>query len=289
MFKKENNKEGEVYSEIIYMNDHIYNISTALGMDIKSTYEDRVQYMINNIKDESLFYLSNIIMYVKASYNNTNLLEFIPLCSNMKYISAQAIDIEKGEIHFLMCGDISHYKNLFRNSDNVNNKILLSVKEQLYQVESVYFNDFIKDGLMKYDSFLNYNPTEKINMTFRQNGFTILDIDNYDKIQYILRQKEIFKDIQFRSILDLLTITFKSQSEVLNIPYKEIYKEFNEDLLDTIKDSVLDYINHPDNSTRETIETILQPSYKKMIEYADKNVEQKEFYEDVDEVVNYID
>lgn len=289
--KKKSTPEGYVYSEILYMNDYIFTISTALGFGIRNIndYEERVQFIINNMKYEKNMSLSNIVMYVKISKDIT-LIPFLYLC---KDIDIKMI-VDDKDTHLLLGGSISAFKEIFRRSSDLNNKILLSIKEQLYQIECVFFEDFIKDGLMKRENFLNYNNYEdKISVSYNEDGITFLEIDDINCIICKLQNKGLYDEndenkYNFRSIIELLTIVTKMESVVNIMPYKDIYRPFNAHIAEAINKIGYDYVRDSNHSPVDNVEELFKPRYKELIEYSGET-EQKEFYEDVDEIVEYKD
>jgi len=281
------NNKGNIYSEIIYMSNYINTISYTLRVKQEDSYENKLRVIKQNIQQdekESLKY-SNIIIYIRIP-ENIILGALLPLIDS-NLIKRYFRD-EKKDMNLLLSGSIYEFKELFRNSNDLHNSLLLSIKEELYQIESIFFEDFIQDDIMKQIKFGDYSPKDIF--MIKDDKIELLDISNIDLIISRLSEMGLYSEdkFTFRDIIDILYIIVNLTGKIEIKQYKAIYEKFQGTLLEWLGNNNLEYLSIPYNTTGETIESLFIPKYKKSSEYTEQNV-QKEFYEDVDELVEYRD
>lgn len=145
--------DGTVENEVVYVSDCSYLVSKAaricIGQDVEEDYEKRLMHIARVALrgHESTFEHTNIIMMLH--FNTSLYSEFINLASAMRYLNWK-VRQDKNNIHVLIGGTIRAYKNAIRFCpDCIHNPFISSIKEVLYScTESVYYDDFIKDGVM---------------------------------------------------------------------------------------------------------------------------------------------
>ena len=145
--------DGVVENEVVYVSDSSYLVSKAaricIGQDVEEDYEKRLMHIARVALrgHESTFEHTNIIMMLH--FNTSLYSEFIDLVSAMRYLNWK-VRQNKNNIHVLIGGTIRAYKNAIRFCpDCIHNPFISSIKEVLYScTESVYYDDFIKDGVM---------------------------------------------------------------------------------------------------------------------------------------------
>lgn len=219
-FKKEKEiMKGTIYSNFIYCNNHVDIIYTACKECYKGKlnddFEGKLKYIGDkvNLGHESVLEHSNIVTYYEFSKEYINeLTEVLTVC---KYVYPK-IKMENGKIHFIIAGSIRGYKYIIRNINNYDNRIMKEILNQMYNLYSCYFIDFIKDNIMDQDRFIDIEDcTSLISYNYNYNNSEKIDYINYDNISLIYNKcKNIISN---DDILDMATVTiyFKDVSRII--------------------------------------------------------------------------
>ena len=215
-------------SIVLYQSDAVNTIFNMYCGSNNFVYDYKANYISNKIQEDGddILKFSNIIMYLTipdTNDYNKELLE-IALSSRLSIKTAE----EKDTIHVLISGSIYEYKNLIRNTNNQNNRLIKEIITLLYQTNSCFFKDFIEFGIMNERRFNNFTD-DSTYTNFEYIRDINMDIVNLDDINFNTNKSyskiinEVISKFKYEDLLDLLNIT---------INFKNITRKSLNELLD---------------------------------------------------------
>jgi flavin-dependent thymidylate synthase len=143
------------FSDASYMSS--YAAKMCVGQEVEKDYDKRLNHVsrVVNRGHESTIAHSNIIMLI---FFDTKLsVKFAEISKALKFTEYATSEQDNGTIALLIGGSIRAYKYFFREAKDLNNIFCVAIKNTLYQsTEYVFFEDFIKDGIMFEDEFKYY-------------------------------------------------------------------------------------------------------------------------------------
>ena len=204
-------------SIVLYQSDAVNTIFNMYCSSNNFVYDYKANYISNKIQEDGddILKFSNIIMHLTipdTNDYNKELLE-IALSSRLSIKTAE----EKDTIHVLISGSIYEYKNLIRNTNNQNNRLIKEIITLLYQTNSCFFKDFIEFGIMNERRFNNFTD-DSTYTNFEYIRDINMDIVNLDDINFNTNKSynkiinEIISKFKYEDLLDLsnITINFKN-------------------------------------------------------------------------------
>ena len=267
---------GVVDFRCIYQDNNIENIFRGIfGGDKKEiNYSNQVDYIKDNIRNndylKSLIEGSSCIINLFLIDKKIDINKLIEVALEFKGKISVTSDDEN--YYWLLSGSISDYKNLIKYS-NINNEIIQSVIESMYQTNSLYFEDmydimdktlFVDDDnivlkykpiSLEYGALCEITPVKHVYDAVKQYGFDIKDIFNVSSIVYM---DEI-------------------ASTLIKVPLFEFYRN----IIKPIRDEDCHYIQEELDKTYPQLTKYIKPVYKSV----DEDVES---YNEIDEAVGEI-
>lgn len=218
-------------SIVLYQSDAVNTIFNICYGSNNFAYDYKTNYISDKINEngDAILKFSNVILYLTipdTNDYNKELLE-ITISSRLCIKTSQ----EKDTIHVLIGGSIYEYKNLIRNTNNQNNRLIKEIITLLYQTNSCFFKDFIEFGVMNERRFNNFTD-DSTYTNFEYIRDNNMDIVNLDDINFSTNKSynkiinEIISKFKYEDLLDLLNITInfknitrKSLIELLNFGF----------------------------------------------------------------------
>lgn len=151
--------DGEIEYEIIGLSDASYLVSKAaricVGQDAVADYEERLKHVSRVIGRGHESTLEHTNLVVLLHFNDTMMEEFIQTCGLFHFLNFHATKTDDTH-HVLMGGSLHAYKQVIRRSTDPNhNSFIRVIKDILYCTsESVFYEDFISDGVMEEGRFV---------------------------------------------------------------------------------------------------------------------------------------
>lgn len=216
--------KGSIYSNTVYTNNHLEIVSEAFrecwGSAPKETFEDKLGYVSRGVRmgHESVLEHSNVI--TQYMFNKDYLQELAEVLTCCKYLNTKVYD-HNGILILIIGGSIRGYKHIIRTIKNPENRLAKVILEEMYNLHSCYFVDFIDDGIMDQNRFLDVEDESLVNRNSVL-GKEYYDIINIDDINTIYNncicnsQLDVVDDM-----LDMTTITihFKNISRLISQQY----------------------------------------------------------------------
>lgn len=214
VFKKQDKIQiGDIDGYLIDQNDHINIVHNACKLCYERptegfTYEQKSKYIADKIKvgHESILEHSNIIIKLEAPLSLFK--DYTEFSELLKFVNIKTI-IKNDMLFLMIAGSIRGYKHIIRYNKNPYNKFVIAIKELMYQLDSCYFVDFIKDDIMVENKFLDIEMDNNNPLLYDDNLISIVDMG---KIKY----DEDFTDII--DMLDMYTVSvlFKKVPRVIS-------------------------------------------------------------------------
>ena len=151
--------DGEIEYEIIGLSDASYLVSKAaricVGQDAVMDYEKRLKHISRVVGRGHESTLEHANLVIILHFNDSMMKEFIQTCGLFHFLNFHVTKIDD-TYHVLMGGSLHAYKQVIRRSIYPNhNSFIRVIKDILYCTsESVFYEDFIKDGVMEEDRFV---------------------------------------------------------------------------------------------------------------------------------------
>ena len=151
--------DGEIEYEIIGLSDASYLVSKAaricVGQEVVMDYEDRLKHISRVIGRGHESTLEHTNLVVLLHFNDSMMEEFINTCGLFHFLNFHVTKTD-GIHHVLMGGSLHAYKQVIRRSIDPNhNSFINIIKDILYCTsESVFYEDFIADGVMEESRFV---------------------------------------------------------------------------------------------------------------------------------------
>lgn len=151
--------DGEIEYEIIGLSDASYLVSKAaricVGQDAVMDYEKRLKHISRVVGRGHESTLEHTNLVVILHFNDSMMEEFIQTCGLFHFLNFHVTKTD--DIHHVLIGGSLHaYKQVIRRSTDPNhNSFIRVIKDILYCTsESVFYEDFIKDGVMEEGRFV---------------------------------------------------------------------------------------------------------------------------------------
>lgn len=151
--------DGEIEYEIIGLSDASYLVSKAaricVGQEVVMDYEDRLKHISRVIGRGHESTLEHTNLVVLLHFNDSMIEEFIQTCGLFHFLNFHVTKTD-GIHHVLLGGSLHAYKQVIRRSIDPNHSSFIRViKDILYCTsESVFYEDFIADGVMEESRFV---------------------------------------------------------------------------------------------------------------------------------------
>lgn len=152
---------GDLSASLISFTDASYMTSLGakmcIGQGVEEDYSKRLAHISRVIGrgHESTAAHSNIIMLLLMDASFCP--KFTEISNALHFTEFVTAEQEDGSIAVLIGGSVRAYKYFFREAKDLSNPICIAIKEILYQsAESVFFEDFIEDGIMDKEKFRFY-------------------------------------------------------------------------------------------------------------------------------------
>jgi len=153
IIKQKVDEYGDLSATLLSFSDASYMSSLAakmcIGQEPDEDYEKRLDHIsrVVNRGHESTIAHSNIVILLLMDKNFSE--KFTEVSNALKFTDYAVSKQEDESIAILIGGSIRAYKYFFREVRDLSNPICTVIKETLYQsAESVFFEDFIADGIM---------------------------------------------------------------------------------------------------------------------------------------------
>ena len=151
--------DGEIEYEIIGLSDASYLVSKAaricVGQDVVMDYEKRLKHISRVVGRGHESTLEHTNLVVLLHFNDSMMEEFIQTCGLFHFLNFHATKMDD-IYHVLLGGSLHAYKQVIRRSTDPNhNSFIRVIKDILYCTsESVFYEDFIKDGVKEEGRFV---------------------------------------------------------------------------------------------------------------------------------------
>ena len=208
LFKKKNvvkveskGYDNHLYCSLVHTNDYITLIHNACKLCYNAKYEKDYEGMRTYVEKrcktghESILEHSNIIMMLEVGKNYLGELnEVISCCRYLNVKVSEGTDIDS---IVYIGGSLRGFKHIVRTIKNPCNRVYKEIFNCLYEIDKVIFPDFIAEGIMDENKFIErerQNCTQSIN----REKYTIVNIDDVSIL-----------GLDFYDLMDLATITVK--------------------------------------------------------------------------------
>lgn len=208
----------EIQSNIIWATDCVDIISQCCAIcyntDISNkSYDDKATYIGKRIASghESICRHSNIVIHIffpdknqiSDKYSN-DIDEVIDACRYVKH----KIITHANTKSILLSGSIAGYKWVIRHISNNNNSVLKCIMDELYKFNSIFFQDFIDDGIMNESLFEDLKLFSQFKPVEIKESTDKIDIINMDNIKYVYDKMSKYGYSEY-DLMDFLTVTIK--------------------------------------------------------------------------------
>lgn len=230
--KKSKEKEIQalpIEAHLLGMNDAIRICANACGCcwdkEVPDDFEGMAKYVANRSKigHTSILEHSNFVLYLSIPEIYRD--DLLYLLSNTRYLNTALFSIEEdSNNHLIIGGSFRGYADLFREANDLNNAVLMSIRNMLYNyAHSCAFEDICDMGLMDKSMFKNIEPDEDYNKLLNDldydvesDLFTILGLDSITKLYTNLYHinKAVSEKVTTYDLIKFVTISvmFKNMS-----------------------------------------------------------------------------
>lgn len=152
--------DGKIEYEIIGLSDASYLVSKAaricVGRDAVMDYEERLKHISRVVGRGHESTLEHTNLVVILHFNDSMMKEFIQTCGLFHFLNFHVTKTDNIH-HVLLGGSLHAYKQVIKRSIDPNhNSFIRVIKDILYCTsESVFYEDFIKDGVMEEGRFVS--------------------------------------------------------------------------------------------------------------------------------------
>ena len=220
---------GEVFGDIVFMNDYVNIIHDACKICYKSKHEEtqegKLKYIAKRIATghESILEHSNIVSYYTFDTQLSDELGQVLTCC--KYLNTKVYKVNDNQSMLIIAGSIRGYKHIIKTITNPQNKIFSSIMNNMYRIEKEFFGDLINDNIMAENKFY---PDNNEGIQKHKDAYNSILGMNYkitshvssEVLEYLIEEAFPIK-ISKRDVMDLVTITikFKDISRIISQQY----------------------------------------------------------------------
>ena len=215
---------GQILGVKLYENNHIdilaemaicHNLNNVSYIE-KELYSNTLINGPSHVRDPKPEVLGHSNIIILISGDTIGLTELLDIYASCRYLNITH-RIINNTLYVILGGSVLGYKYLFKTIRNQSNRILLAIKNALYDTPSIYYQDFIYNAIMHEKEFIPQEGKDTIMQQYftTTSRYDILNSDSIGNLISILKSLNIYGENKFdiKDVLKMITIT---------IHYKEI-------------------------------------------------------------------